>query len=147
MTRALAAGLACLLLMALPAQAGTAPATLPFAQGWSDTGSIRADDDWSGVIGIVGYRGDGLAGEPGSDPRGVSADGSGTPVDVTANLTDPRAVGLAAGVAEFELADPVVAIQGSATASAPHLVLSLDTSGRVGVSVRHASARHRCNGP
>ena len=136
MTRALAAGLACLLLMALPAQAGTAPATLPFAQGWSDTGLISADDDWSGVTGIVGYRGDGLAGEPGSDPRGVSADGSGTPVDVTANLTDPRAVGLAAGVAEFELADPVVAIQGSATASAPHLVLSLDTSGRVGVSVR-----------
>lgn len=136
MTRALAAGLACLLLMALPAQAGTAPATLPFAQGWVDTGLISADDDWSGVTGIVGYRGDGLAGEPGSDPRGVSADGSGTPVDVTANLTDPRAVGLAAGVAEFELADPVVAIQGSATASAPHLVLSLDTSGRVGVSVR-----------
>ena len=136
MTRALAAGLAGLLLMALPAQAGTAPATLPFAQGWVDTGLISADDDWSGVIGIVGYRGDGLAGEPGSDPRGVSADGSGTPADVTANLTDPRAVGLAAGVAEFELADPVVAIQGSATASAPHLVLSLDTSGRVGVSVR-----------
>ena len=136
MTRALAAGLAGLLLMALPAQAGTAPATLPFAQGWVDTGLISADDDWSGVTGIVGYRGDGLAGEPGSDPRGVSADGSGTPADVTANLTDPRAVGLAAGVAEFELADPVVAIQGSATASAPHLVLSLDTSGRVGVSVR-----------
>jgi uncharacterized protein len=64
MTRALAAGLACLLLMALPAQAGTAPFTLPFAQGWSDTGSIRADDDWSGVPGIVRYRGDGLAGEP-----------------------------------------------------------------------------------
>jgi hypothetical protein len=136
MTRALAAGFACLLLMALPAQAGTAPATLPFAQGWADTGLISADDDWSGVIGIVGYRGDGLAGEPGSDPRGVSADGSGTPVDVTANLTDPRAVGLAAGVAEFELADPVVAIQGSATASAPHLVITLDTSGRAGVSVR-----------
>jgi hypothetical protein len=136
MTRALAAGLACLLLMALPAQAGTAPATLPFAQGWADTGLISADDDWSGVIGIVGYRGDGLVAEPGSDPRGVSADGSGTPVDVAANLTDPRAVGLAAGVAEFELPDPVVAIQGSATASAPHLVMSLDTRGRTGVTVR-----------
>ena len=46
------------------------------------------------------------------------------------------AAGLAAGVAEFELADPVVAMQGSATASAPHLVLSLDTRGRVEVSVR-----------
>jgi hypothetical protein len=136
MTRALAAGLACLLLTALPAQAGTAPATLAFAQGWVDTGLISAEDDWSGVTGIVGYRGDGLAGEPGSDPRGVSADGSGTPVDVTANLTDPRAVGLAAGVAEFELADPVVAIQGSATASAPHLVMTLDTRGHAGVTVR-----------
>ena len=73
---------------------------------------------------------------PGSDPRGVTADGSGTPVDVAANLTDPRAVGLAAGVAEFELPDPVVAIQGSATASAPHLVMSLDTRGRAGVTVR-----------
>jgi hypothetical protein len=136
MTRALAAGLACLLLMAFPARAGTAPATLPFVQGWADTGQISVDDDWSGVTGVLGYRGDGLAGEPGSDPRGVTADGSGTPVDVTANLTDPRAVGLAAGVAEFELPDPVVAIQGSATASAPHLVLSLDARERAGVTVR-----------
>ena len=66
----------------------------------------------------------------------MTADGSGTPVDVAANLTDPRSVGLAAGVAEFELPDPVVAIQGSATASAPHLVMSLDTRGRAGVTVR-----------
>jgi hypothetical protein len=122
--------------MAFPAHAGTAPATLPFAQGWADTGEIRVDDDWSGVAGIVGYRGDGLAGEPGSDPRGVTADGSGTPVDVSANLTDPRAVGLAAGVAEFELPDPVVAIQGSATSSAPHLVMSFDTRWSAGVTVR-----------
>ncbi len=122
--------------MAFPAQAGTVPTTLPFVQGWADNGQISVDDDWSGVTGIVGYRGDGLAGEPGSDPRGVTADGSGTPVDVTANLTDPRAVGLAAGVAEFELPDPVVAIQGSATAGAPHLVLSLDARGRAGVTVR-----------
>lgn len=85
---------------------------------------------------MVGYRGDGLVAEPGADPRSVTADGSATPLDVTANRTDPRAVGLAAGVAEFELADPVVAIQGSATAGAPHLLLSLDTRGRAGVSVR-----------
>src|SRR5215212_8224293 len=136
MTRALAAALGALLLRTFPAQAGTTPATLPLVQGWADTGQIRADDDWSGVAGVVGYRGDGLAGEPGSDPRAVTADGSGTPLDVTANLTDPRAVGLAAGVAEFELPDPVVAIQGSATASAPQLVMSLDTRGRAGVTVR-----------
>ncbi len=122
--------------MALPAQAGSAAAPLPFLQGWADTGQISVDDDWTGVAGVVGYRGDGLASEAGTDPRGVTADGSGTPVDVTANLTDPRAVGLAAGVAEFELPDPVVAIQGSATASAPHLVMSLDTRDRAGVAVR-----------
>ena len=122
--------------MALPAQAGPAPARLPLVQGWADTGQISVDDDWSRVDGIVGYRGDGLVAEPASDPRGVTADGSGTPVDVAANLTDPRAVGLAAGVAEFELPDPVVAIQGSATASAPHLVVSLDTRERAGVTVR-----------
>jgi hypothetical protein len=136
MKRALTAGIACLLLMASPARAGTAAATLPLLQSWTDRGQITRDDDWSRVSGIVGYRGDGLATEPGTDPRGVSADGSGTPVDVAASLTDPRAVGLAAGVAEFELADPVVAIQGSATASAPHLVMALDTRGRSGVAVR-----------
>ena len=65
------------------------------------------------------------------------ADGSGTPVDVNANETDPRSVGLAAGVTEFELPDPVVALQGSATAAAPHLVLSLDTRGLSGVAVRY----------
>jgi hypothetical protein len=124
------------LLAAAPATASTAPAPPPLIQSWSDTGQIAADDDWSGVAAFAGYRGDGLVAEPGVDPRTVVADGSGTPLDVTANRTDPRAVGLAAGVAEFELADPVVAIQGSATASAPHLVLSLDTRGRTEVSVR-----------
>jgi hypothetical protein len=46
-------------------------------------------------------------------------------------------VGLAAGVTEFELPDPVVALQGSATAGAPHLVVSLDTRGRSGVTVSY----------
>lgn len=136
MKRALAAGIACLLLIASPAPAGTAPAAVPVMQRWTDRGLISVDDDWSRVAGVVGYRGDGLVAEPGIDPRTVTADGSGTPLDVAANLTDPRAVGLAAGVAEFELSDPVVAIQGSATASAPQLVLSLDTRGRAGVTVR-----------
>jgi hypothetical protein len=110
---------------------------LPFLQAWSDAGLIARDDDWVGVAGVVGQRGDGLTVEAGVDPRAVVADGSGTPVDVNANETDPRAVGLAAGVTEFELPDPVVALQGSATAAAPHLVLSLDTRGHSGVTVRY----------
>ena len=136
MTRSLITGIACLLLIAGPARAAPDPAPLPFMESWADTGRITVDDDWSGVAGVVGYRGDGLAAEPGTDPRSVTMDGSGTPLDVAANRTDPRAVGLPAGVTEFELADPVVAIQGSATASAPHLVMSLDTQGRAGVTVR-----------
>src|ERR687895_2837893 len=112
-------------------------AALPFSQAWSDTGLIARDDDWTGVAAVVGYRGDGLTSTAGTDPRTVLAEGSSTPVDVGANETDPRSVGLAAGVAEFELSDPVVALQGSATASAPHLVLSVDTRGRSGVTVRY----------
>jgi hypothetical protein len=38
---------------------GTAQ-TLPFSQNWSNTGLITTSDDWSGVPGIIGYRGDGL---------------------------------------------------------------------------------------
>jgi hypothetical protein len=108
----------------------------PLAQNWSDTALITADDDWSRVPAMVGHRGDGLVSEPGADPRTVLADGSATPVDVTANRTDPGALGVAAGVAEFELPDPVVAIEGSATASAPHIAIALDTRGRAGIAVR-----------
>ena len=127
-----------LLLAALAVTGGApaAPPTLPYLQSWSDPGLIATDDDWSSLPGIVGHRGDGLTAAPGVDPRSVTTDGSSTPVDVAANRTDPTAIGLAAGVAEFELADPVVALQGSATAAAPHLLLSLDTRGRRGVGVR-----------
>ncbi|HEX6652459.1 MAG TPA: hypothetical protein VF072_06935 [Thermoleophilaceae bacterium] len=121
------------LIAACCALAGLQP---PLAQNWSDTSLIRADDDWSGVPAIAGYRGDGLAPAPGVDPRQVVADGSGTPVDVAANRSDPGEFGLAGGVAEFELPNPVVALRGSATASAPHLVIALDTRGRAGIGVR-----------
>jgi len=124
------------LLLASPALAGPAPVAPPLLQSWSNTALIANDLDWSGVPGFAGYRGDGLIAAAGVDPRSVTADGSSTPPSVTANQADPEAVGLAAGLAEFELEDPAVAIQGSATASAPHLLLSLDTHGRAGVSVR-----------
>jgi hypothetical protein len=114
-----------------------AAVALPFTQAWSDTGLISRDDDWSGVAGVVGHRGDGLTAAAGADPRLVVADGSGTPLDVNANEPDPLAVGLAAGVSEFQLPDPVVALQGSATAGAPHLVLSIDTRGHSGVTIRY----------
>ncbi|MFN0278122.1 MAG: hypothetical protein ACKVRN_05905, partial [Pyrinomonadaceae bacterium] len=36
------------------------PQTLPFTQDWTNAGLITVDDDWSGVPGIIGYRGDDL---------------------------------------------------------------------------------------
>ncbi len=138
MTKHMLAALAAthFVVLALPALAGASASPPPLLQSWSDPGLITVDDNWSGVPALVGHRGDGLTSSAGADPRTVVADGGATPVDVTANRTDPGAVGLAAGVAEFELEDPVVAIQGSAVAGAPHLLLSLDTRGLTGVSVR-----------
>ncbi|MFN2467609.1 MAG: hypothetical protein ABR521_05690 [Gaiellaceae bacterium] len=123
------------LVLASAAGANTTPQTLPFSQSWTDIGLIATDDDWNGVAGVVGYRGDGLAGAPGVDPQTVV--GEGTPVvDVNANEATPD-TNNSGGVAEFELADPVVALQGSGTADAPHVVLYLDTTGKTGVSVSY----------
>lgn len=121
---------------ALPAAADTTPQTLPFAQNWTNTGLITLDDNWSGVAGVIGYRGDAMAATTAVDPQTVLADGSGTPVDVNANRPDPNTFATG-GVSEFHIADPVVALQGSGTARAPHLVLSVDTTGHAGVTVAY----------
>src|SRR5215212_5664590 len=69
------------------AQADTTPQTLPFVQPWTNTGQITIDDDWSGVLGIIGYRGDNAVTNTGFDPQSVTQDLSGV-VDVNANRTD-----------------------------------------------------------
>lgn len=102
---------------------------LPFSQNWTNTGLITVSDNWSGVPGIVGYRGDDLTLATGTDPRTLLADGSTTPIDVNANQTAPDTF-TTGGVSEFEIANPVVALQGSGTADAPHLVIYLNTTGR-----------------
>lgn len=103
------------------------PQTLPFSQNWTNTGLLTTDDSWDGVPGLIGYRGDDLTTSTGTDPQTVLADGSGTPVDVNANQTNTNAT--TGGITEFELANPVVALQGSGTADAPHLVLTISTTG------------------
>lgn len=110
--------------------------TLPFSQNWSNTGLITADDNWTNVPGIVGYRGDDLTLATGTDPQIVSADGSATQTDVNANRNDPNAFA-SGGITEFELADPVAALQGSGTADAPHIVLNLNTTGSTGIVVSY----------
>ena len=78
-----------LLVGSLPAAADTAAQPLPFAQDWSNTGLITVNDDWSGVPGVIGYRGDALVAAPGADPQTITADGSAVP-DVNANQTNPN---------------------------------------------------------
>ena len=107
-------------------------ATGSYSQDWSNTGLITADDSWSGVPYVIGYRGDGLTSSTGTDPRTITADGSATPIDVNANETNPDTLTVG-GVAEFHITNPTVALNGSNTASAPHLVFHLDATDRINV--------------
>src|ERR1051325_8140056 len=119
--------MAVLALGSTPAGAGSNPQTLPFAQDWSNAGLITAANDWSGVPGIVGYRGDDITTAVGTDPRTLLVDGTGTPVNVMANQANPN-TNTTGGIAEFDtLANPTVALQGSGTADAPFLLVSLHT--------------------
>ncbi len=119
-----------------PALANNTTQALPFAQNWSDGGLISSDDDWSLVPGIIGYRGDGLTGVIGADPQTILADGTATPVNVNANETNPDTF-ITGGVAEFTLADPVIALQGSGTADAPFIQIHLNTSGASDIQVAY----------
>jgi hypothetical protein len=104
-----------------------------FAQDWTNTNLITADDDWSGVPSIIGYRGDELTGATGTNPQTIT--GTSTVVDVVANQTNTNST--SGGVFEFQLADPTIALQGSGTADAPHIVLYLDSVGRQDVTVSY----------
>ena len=139
LVRGVAAWVAVWALVAIgrPPHAGRADGiaqSLPFTQAWTNVALITTDDDWSGVPGIIGYRGDNLTGATGTDPQTIVADGSATPVDVIANQTTPDTNNSGA-VAEFEITNPTVAFQGSGTADAPHIVLHLDTTGLENIQV------------
>lgn len=106
--------------------ADNVPQPLPFGQNWSNTSLLNANNDWSAVPGFMGYRGDKLAAAPGANPQTITAEGTSTPVDLIPNKKNPNTF-RTGGVAEFELENPTVAIKGSATASAPFLLLNLNT--------------------
>ena len=129
---------AAVVLAILPSSASRADnvaQTLPFSQNWTNTGQITTADNWNGVPGIVGYRGDGITGGTGIDPQTLLADGTDTPVNVLVGQTPSLVTG---GVAEFDgLANPVVAMQGSGTADAPFLLITINTLGTSGITVSY----------
>ncbi len=119
------------------AHADTVPQGVPLSQNWTNAGLITTNDNWSGVPGIIGYRGDDLNTTIPLDPQTVVVDGSSTPVNVIANATDPTA-SLSGGIYEFDaLANPTVAMQGSGTADCPHLVISINTSGTTALHISY----------
>ncbi|MBJ6978873.1 MULTISPECIES: Calx-beta domain-containing protein [unclassified Luteimonas] len=118
------------------AQADSSPQTLPFAQDWSDTALITANNDWSGVPGIIGFRGDGLASGTGANPQTILAPDAPGVVNVIANQANPN-TNNTGGVAEFQVANPVVAFQGSGTARAPYIRIHLDTRGASAIQVSY----------
>ena len=128
------------------ALADNAYQTLPFMQDWSNVGLITADDNWSGAPGIIGYRGDNATAGGGVDPQTITFDDTpantgvaGSPVvDVNANKT---AADLPAfftgGATEYELTDPVVALNGSGTADNPYLVFHINSQGFMNIDVSY----------
>ena len=130
--------------LALAASAAHADATYHplanggFSQDWSNTGLITTDNIWTGVPSIEGYRGDGLTGSAGTDPRTIVAFGA-TPLDVKANVTNATAF-MSGGLIEAESGadvgnNPTIAFQGSGTADAPFLLLRLNTTGCTNIQV------------
>jgi hypothetical protein len=124
-----------LTLLAPAVRADEKPLRPPVVEDWSNVSRITADNDWSGVPGFMGYRGDKLAGKPGMNPQSITLDGMGSGVNVLANQKNPNSL-RTGGVAEFDgIANPTIAIKGSATASAPFLLLNLDTRGRQNITI------------
>ena len=120
----------------VPVSANNTPQALPFAQAWTTTTLITANDDWTGVPGIVGYLGDIAATTTTNvDPRTLLLDYTAvSAVDVIANQTNPTTL-TNGGVAEFDgIANPSIALNGSGTADAPHIIVHLNTTGLSGIN-------------
>jgi predicted extracellular nuclease len=117
--------------------ADTTAQTLPFSQNWSNTGLITVVDNWSGVPGIEGYLGQDITTGTGADPQPLTATSAvANDLDVIANQTNTGSTN--GGVAEFDgIANPVIALQGSGTADAPHIIVNLNTTGASGITVAY----------
>ena len=106
-------------------------------QDWSNAGQITTNDNWNGVPSIQGFLGQDITTGTGTDPHTLTADSAvANDLDVIANQSNTNTI-TSGGVAEFDgIANPTIALQGSGTADAPHLVLYLDATGRQNVRLQ-----------
>lgn len=112
--------------------------SIPLTQNWTNTGLITANDNWSGVPGIEGFLGQDITTSTGTDPQTlVGTSAVANDLDVIANQTNPNTLATG-GVAEFDgIVNPTIALQGSGTADAPHIILNLNTTGLSSINVSY----------
>jgi len=104
-------------------------------QNWTDTALISADDNWANVPSFEGFLGQNITTTDGVNPGTLLTDSTvANDLDVQANETDPSSF-TTGGVAEFQIADPTIALNGLGTADAPHLIMYLNATGRQNVVV------------
>ncbi|HEX8468866.1 MAG TPA: cadherin domain-containing protein [Allosphingosinicella sp.] len=106
-----------------------------FGQNWSNTGAINANDDWSQIPSIIGYRTGEMTTATGVDARTILTD-TGFVQNVFANQFPTTSSG---GVSEVDRIasgsiNPTIALQGSNANDYAAIVLNLDASGRKDVT-------------
>lgn len=125
----------CTLGVAAQAAADATPQALPFTQDWTNGSMITTMNVWTGVPGIEGFSGAGLGTGGALGVQGVLAPAVATTINVIPNLS---AVVTTGGVGEFDgIANPVVALQGSGSADNPQIVITVATTGAMGIVVAY----------
>ncbi len=118
--------------------------SIPYSIDWTNTNLITTDNVWdlnNTELRIRGYSGADITAAPGTDARTILPDSA--ILNVKANQTNPDAL-VEGGVAEFEIANPTIALKGSDTAHAPYINVLVRTTGfsniRFRANVRDLSA-------
>jgi endonuclease I len=110
-----------------------------FTQNWTDASLITANDNWTNVPNIRGFLGQDLTTATATNPSTIltGASSVANDLDVVANQSAPNTF-VSGAVAEFDgIPNPSIALQGSGTADAPHLIIYLNTTGVTGVNVQY----------
>ena len=109
--------------------------SIPYSIDWTNTNLITVDNTWSVSIelGVRGYSGADTPIVPGTDARTFLTES--LILDVDANETNPDTL-VEGGVAEFEIANPTIALKGSDTAHSPYINLLMDSRGLQNIRLR-----------
>jgi hypothetical protein len=126
------------------AQADNTYQSLPLSQNWALTAQLSANDNWSGVPGILGYHSGTFSATvaPGQDPQTVVAPMiAAGDLDVTVDLTGP-AGHTSVVVAEFISHpsvnnDATVGLRPQTDFPAPFLLIHLNTTGLQSIQVQY----------